>query len=100
MSGAGVIGESDHRQFDEIATALQAADPRLVARAQHAARTDQVTKWLLFGMLQLGSLLVATGLMARSAPVWVLGVAVLVLTPAGAMTWPTVSRRAERRRPR
>jgi hypothetical protein len=95
-----VIGEPDHRQFHEIARALQAADPRFVARAQHAARTDQVTKWFLFGVLQLGSLLVAAGLMARSAPAWMLGLAVLVLTPAGAMTWPTVSRRAERRRRR
>ena len=95
-----MIGESDRRQFHEIARALQATDPCFVARAQHAARTDRVTKWVLFGMLQLGSLLVAAGLVARSTPMWVLGLAVLVLTPAGAMTWPTVSRRAERRRRR
>jgi hypothetical protein len=91
-----VIGESDRRQFDEIARALRASDPRFVARAQHAARTDQVTKWLLFGMLQLGSLLVAVGLVAGSAPVWMLGLAVLVLTPVGT----EVQRLVERRRRR
>lgn len=91
-----MIGESDRRQFDEIARALRAADPRFVDRAQHVARMDQVAKWLLFILLQLGSLLVAVGLVARSTPVWVLGLAVLVLTPVVT----EVSRRAERPRRR